>query len=70
MESSKALLKKALHLKPQDRFLLIEGLIRSLDEPNKDIDAIWADEASKRLKAHKEGKTQGIPFKDVFGEEP
>lgn len=69
MESGKSLLKKALQLKPQDRFLLIDGLIRSLDEPNKEIDEIWIEEAEKRLKAYREGKTQGIPFRTVFGEE-
>ena len=68
METSESLLKKALVLKPQDRFLLIDGLVHSLDEPNKEIDAIWADEAEKRLRAHREGKTRGVPFKDVFGE--
>ena len=70
METSESLLKKALRLKPQDRFLLIDGLVRSLDEPNKEIDAIWAEEAEKRLRAHREGKTQGVPCKDVFQEEP
>jgi putative addiction module component (TIGR02574 family) len=69
MESSESLLKKALLLKPQDRFLLIDGLIRSLDEPDKKIDEIWSAEAEKRLKAHREGKTRGVTFKDVFGEE-
>lgn len=69
METSESLLKKALVLRPQDRFLLIDGLVRSLDEPNNEIDAIWADEAEKRLRAHREGKTQGVPFNDVFGEE-
>ena len=69
MESSETLLKKALQLKPQDRFLLVDGLIRSLDEPDGEIDEIWIEEAEKRLKAHREGKTQGVPFKSVFGEE-
>ena len=69
MESSESLLKKALKLKPQDRFLLIDGLIRSLDEPDKGIDEIWSEEAERRLRAHREGKTQGVPFKSVFGEE-
>ena len=69
MENSESLLKKALVLKPQDRFLLVDGLVRSLDEPNKKIGAIWADEAEKRLKAHREGKTRSVPFKDVFGDE-
>lgn len=69
METSKSLLKKALLLKPRDRFLLVDGLVRRLDEPNKEIDAIWAEEAEKRLRAHREGKTKGVPFEDVFGEE-
>ena len=69
METRKSLLKKALLLKPQDRFLLIDGLVRSLDEPNKGIDDIWAEEAEKRLRAYREGKTQGVQFRDVFGEE-
>jgi len=54
MESSEKLLKKALQLKPQDRFLLVDGLIRSLDEPDGEIDEIWIEEAEKRLKAHRE----------------
>ena len=69
MESSESLLKKALLLKPQDRFLLIDRLIRSLDEPDREIDDIWIAEAEKRLEAHRDGKTQGVSFKSVFGEE-
>ena len=45
METGESLLKKALQLKPQDRFFLFEGLIRSLDEPDKEIDKIWTQEA-------------------------
>lgn len=69
METSESLLKKALQLRPQDRFFLIEGLIRSLDEPDKEIDEIWIQEAYNRLKAHREGKTKPIPLSAVFGEE-
>jgi len=68
MDNCEALLKKALLLKPQDRSLLIDGLIRSLDEPNREIDEIWAEEAEKRLRAHREGRTAGIPYEEVFGE--
>ena len=69
MENCESLLKKAILLKPRERALLIEGLIHSIDAPNKDIDTIWADEAEKRLMAHREGKTTGIPCEDIFGEE-
>ncbi len=69
METCESLLKKAIHLNSQERFLLIDRLIRTIDEPDKDIDTIWAEEAEKRLIAHREGKTAGISFVDVFGEE-
>ena len=69
METTESLLEKAMLLKPQERFMLIDGLVRTLDESNTGIDKIWVEEAEKRLIAHRIGKTQGIPFKDVFGEE-
>ena len=68
MESSKTVLKKALQLKPQERFIVIEGLLLSLDEPDKKIDEIWAIEAEKRLAAYRSGKLKGVPFEEVFGE--
>ena len=68
METTESILKKALLLKPQDRFILIDGLVRSLDEPDKEIDAIWAEEAEKRLRAHREGRTKAVSFEEVFGE--
>ena len=68
MGGSESLLRRAMLLKPQGRFLLIDGLIQNLDEPNKRIDAIWAEEAEQRLRAHREGRTRGVAFKDVFGE--
>jgi len=39
MEATESLLKKALLFKSQERFLLIDRLIYSLDEPSKEIDA-------------------------------
>ena len=56
-------------LKPHERFLLIESLIHSLDEPDKKIDEIWSEEAEKRLKAHREGRFKGVAFNDIFDEE-
>ncbi len=69
MEAGELLLEKALKLKPQDRFMVIEGLIMSLDEPDRDIDHIWAEEAEKRLRAYREGRLKGVPFREVFGED-
>ncbi len=66
---SKEILEQALKLKPEERFLIVEGLIRSLDEPDSSIDAIWATEAEKRLKAYRAGKLEGIPMEEIFPEE-
>ena len=63
---TKEILKQALHLKRKERFLFVEGLIKSLDEPDKELDQIWAEEAEKRLNAYREGRLQGIPMEEVF----
>lgn len=54
-----------MKLKPEERFSLVEGLIKSLDEPDKKLDEIWAEEAEKRLKAYRAGKLQGVPMEEV-----
>lgn len=64
--SNKDILEMAMKLKPAERFLIIEGLIKSLDEPDKSIDEIWAEEAEKRLKAYREGKIETIPVEEIF----
>uniref|UniRef100_A0A7C1FBZ5 Addiction module protein n=1 Tax=Ammonifex degensii TaxID=42838 RepID=A0A7C1FBZ5_9THEO len=67
--SSKEILEKALKLKPQERFLVIEGLIKSLDEPDRGLDDIWAEEAERRLTAYRKGKLEGIPMEEIFKEQ-
>jgi len=64
--STKDLLDEAMKLKPEERFTLIEGLIKSLDEPDKELDEIWAEEAERRLKAYREGRLEGIPMEEIF----
>ena len=34
---SKEILEQALKLKPDERFMLVEGIIKSLDEPDSSI---------------------------------
>jgi len=36
----KEILKKVLKLKPEERFTLVEGLIKSLDEPDQKLNDI------------------------------
>ncbi|MGY6274260.1 addiction module protein [Methylomonas sp. MgM2] len=67
---SQEILEQALRLRPDERFALIEGLLRSLDKPDKQLDALWADEAEKRLNAYRDGLLEAIPMEEIFKEEP
>ena len=65
---SKKVLEYALALGPNEKFLVVEGILRSLDEPDASLDAIWGKEAERRLAAYREGSLEGIPMEEVFRE--
>jgi len=67
--SGKDVLEQAMRLQSDERFMVVEGLIRSLDEPDSSLDAIWANEAERRLEAYRAGNLEGIPVEEVFKEE-
>ena len=60
------ILEQALHLKANDRFLLIEELLKSLDNPDENINKIWEEEANKRVDSYKNGKIETVNEKDFF----
>lgn len=66
MIESKTLIDEGLRLRPAERVIVIEALIRSLDVPDAEIEKAWADEAERRLKAYKEGKLETISFEEMF----
>ena len=67
--TTKDLLAQALTLRPEDRFQLVEGILKSLDEPDLSLDAIWAEEAEKRIAAYREGRLEVIAMEDIFQDE-
>ena len=64
--SNTQILQEALRLNPQERYMVIESLLKSLDKPDESVDNVWADEAEKRLKNYRDNKIQTIPFEEVF----
>lgn len=64
--SSKEILEQAILLDPEERFMIVDGILKSLDEHNQKIDDIWTEESVKRLKAYREGRLKGIPMEEVF----
>lgn len=64
----KEILDHVLRLKPQEKFLLVESILESLDHPDKTLDDIWAAEAQKRLQAYRDGKIATHSMEEVFKE--
>lgn len=56
----------AIALKPEKRAKLVDALLSSLDEPDEDIDRLWAAEAEARLEAFSEGRIKTIGLKEVL----
>jgi putative addiction module component (TIGR02574 family) len=61
--------QEARHLPIQDRALLAQHLIASID-PGEDVDAeaAWLEEAEKRYQAYRQGKLTAKPVDQVFRE--
>lgn len=43
------------------------GVIERI-RPDQEIDALWVEEAKRRLAAYRAGKVHGIPAEDVVGD--
>lgn len=64
--STTEIIEQALRLKATERYLLLELLHQSLDKPDPAIDAVWQQEALRRLKAYDEGRLECVPIEEVF----
>ena len=60
------IINEAIKLKPQEKYLIIESLILSLNEPNKEIEKLWIEESEKRLEEYKNGNLETLSFEEVF----
>jgi putative addiction module component (TIGR02574 family) len=60
------LISEAISLPVDIRTLLVNRLLESLNPKRKEIDALWAKEAEKRVEEIKAGKVTTIPGKEVF----
>ena len=63
-------LEKALTLSTQDRGLLIDRLIESLDEgpAEEGVEQAWAEEIKRRVDDIRSGKVKTIPGEEVLRE--
>ena len=45
---------------------MIDSLLRSLNQPESEIDKIWAKESKRRLDELRSGQVNAIPGEEVF----
>lgn len=60
------LLKDALALEAPKRAELVDELLASLDQPDKEIDALWAEEAESRIDAYDRGEIESVSVHEVM----
>jgi putative addiction module component (TIGR02574 family) len=57
---------KILNLPDTDKLKLVDTLLEQLDRPDPDLDKIWAQEATNRWIAYKEGKLETHAYEEVM----
>ncbi len=58
----------AAKLSPSERLQLVETILATLDKPDPEIAAAWANEAEDRLAAYKRGEILAVSEAEVFGD--
>jgi putative addiction module component (TIGR02574 family) len=66
MEKTQDLIDKAISLPIEERALLVDTLLRSMNPADKINDKKWALLAVKRLEELKTGQVKGVPGEEVF----
>jgi putative addiction module component (TIGR02574 family) len=64
--NTKQLITEAVSLPVEERALVIDSLLRSLNQPESEIDKKWAGEARRRLSELRAGHVEAIPGEEIF----
>ena len=66
MLGTKEIVKEAESLPVEERAIVIDSLLRTLNPPDPEIDRKWIDVAKRRLAELRSGQVKAIPGEDVF----
>ena len=66
MNKKDEILKDLLVLSPQEKALIIDELLKSLDEPDAEIDKLWKQESEARIDAYEKGQLKSVSAAEVF----
>jgi len=66
MLTTKELISEAISFPVEERAIVVDSLLRSLNSPTEDIDRKWTIVAKRRLEELRSGKVSAIPGDEVF----
>ena len=64
--NTRQILKDALTLSFKERATLVDDLLATLDQPDKEIDSLWRKEVDDRIAAYQAGKIRAITLDEVL----
>jgi len=64
--NTKQLIEEAESLPVEERVLVVDSLLRSLNQPESEIDKKWAKEAKRRLAELRSGRVEATQGDEVF----
>ena len=64
---SKSIVNQALELPAIERLALAEQLLSSLEQPETEIDSLWAHEAEERIDGYERGEIGTVSINKVIG---
>ena len=63
---TKDLIAEAISLPVEDRAMIVDSLLKTLNTPESEIDEKWAIVAKRRLAELRSGKVEAVPGEEVF----
>jgi putative addiction module component (TIGR02574 family) len=66
MHGMKEIIEEAKSLSMEDRLLVIDSLLQTINPPVPEIDSEWAAVAENRLSEIKSGRVKTLPGDEVF----
>lgn len=63
---TKDLIAEAISLPIEERAMVVDSILRSLNPPDSDIDKKWAAIARKRISELRSGEVEAVPGETVF----
>ena len=60
------ILNEAISLPVEERVILVDSLLKTLNSPSPNIDKLWAEIAQRRLLELRSGEVKAVPGDEVF----